>query len=150
VDMGAIRRGLLDVQLPGRFQILPGRPMVILDVGHNPHAARALASSLRRLPGGGRTKAVFAMLKDKDIEGVAAAMRDDVDEWLVASLSGTRGADAERIRKALATVRIGVPAAKFDTPLGAYQHAIRSAGQNDKILVFGSFYTVGAVLAARG
>jgi len=55
VDMGAIRRGLLDVQLPGRFQVLPGRPMVILDVGHNPHAARALASSLRRLPGGGRT-----------------------------------------------------------------------------------------------
>ena len=150
VDMGAIRRGLLDVQLPGRFQVLPGRPMVILDVGHNPHAARALASSLRRLPGGGRTIAVFAMLKDKDIEGVAAAMRDDVDEWLVAGLSGPRGADAERIRQALAAVRVGVPVAKFDTPVGAYQHAIRSAGQNDKILVFGSFYTVGAVLAARG
>jgi len=150
VDMGAIRRGLLDVQLPGRFQVLPGRPMVILDVGHNPHAARALASSLRRLPGGGRTIAVFAMLKDKDIEGVAAAMRDDVDEWLVAGLSGPRGADAERIQQALAAVRIGVPIAKFDTPVGAYQHAIRSAGQNDKILVFGSFYTVGAVLAARG
>ena len=150
VDMGAIRRGLLDVQLPGRFQVLPGRPMVILDVGHNPHAARALASNLRRLPGGGRTIAVFAMLKDKDIEGVAAAMRDDVDEWLVAGLSGPRGADAERIRQALAAVRVGVPVAKFDTPVGAYQHAIRSAGQNDKILVFGSFYTVGAVLAARG
>lgn len=150
VDMGAIRRGLLDVQLPGRFQVLPGRPMVILDVGHNPHAARALASSLRRLPGGGRTIAVFAMLKDKDIEGVAAAMRDDVDEWLVAGLSGPRGADAERIQQALAAVRVGVPVAKFDTPVSAYQHAIRSAGQNDKILVFGSFYTVGAVLAARG
>ncbi len=150
VDMGAIRRGLLDVQLPGRFQVLPGRPMVILDVGHNPHAARALASSLRRLPAGGRTIAVFAMLRDKDIEGVAAAMRDDVDEWLVAGLSGPRGADAERIRQALAAARVGVPVAKFDTPVGAYQHAIRSAGQNDKILVFGSFYTVGAVLAARG
>ena len=150
VDMGAIRRGLLDVQLPGRFQVLPGRPMVILDVGHNPHAARALASSLRRLPGGGRTIAVFAMLRDKDIEGVAAAMRDDVDEWLVAGLSGPRGAHAERIRQALAAVRVGVPVAKFDTPVGAYQHAIRSAGQNDKILVFGSFYTVGAVLAAHG
>jgi dihydrofolate synthase/folylpolyglutamate synthase len=148
VDMGAIRRGLLDVQLPGRFQVLPGRPMVILDVGHNPHAARALASSLRRLPGGGRTIAVFAMLKYKDIEGVAANVM--TDEWLVAGLSGPRGADAERIRQALAAVRVGVPVAKFDTPVGAYQHAIRSAGQNDKILVFGSFYTVGAVLAARG
>jgi dihydrofolate synthase/folylpolyglutamate synthase len=150
VDMGAIRRGLLDVQLPGRFQVLPGRPMVILDVGHNPHAARALASSLRRLPRGGRTIAVFAMLRDKDIEGVAAAIRDEVDEWLVAGLSGPRGADAERVRQALAAALIGVPVAMFDTPVGAYQHAIRSAGQNDKILVFGSFYTVGAVLAARG
>lgn len=150
VDMGAIRGGLLDVQLPGRFQVLPGRPMVILDVGHNPHAARALSSSLRRLPGGGRTLAVFAMLRDKDIEGVVAAMRDDVDEWLVAGLSGPRGADAERILQALAAVRVGVPITKFDSPVGAYQHAIRTAGQNDKILVFGSFYTVGAVLAARG
>ena len=150
VDMGAIRRGLLDVQLPGRFQVLPGRPMVILDVGHNPHAARALASSLRRLPGGGRTIAVFAMLRDKDIEGVAGAMRGDVDEWLVAGLSGPRGVDAERMLEALAAARVGVPVTKFGTPAEAYQHAIRSAGQNDKILVFGSFYTVGAVLAARG
>ena len=150
VDMGAIRRGLLDVQLQGRFQVLPGRPVVILDVAHNPHAARGLASSLRRLPGGGRTIAVFAMLRDKDIEGVAAALRDDVDEWLVAGLSSPRGADAERIRQALATARVGAPVAKFDTAVGAYEHAIRSAGQNDKILVFGSFYTVAAVLAARG
>ncbi|HYN27466.1 MAG TPA: bifunctional tetrahydrofolate synthase/dihydrofolate synthase, partial [Burkholderiales bacterium] len=149
VDMGAIRRGLLDVRLAGRFQVLPGRPMVILDVGHNPHAARALASSLRRLPGGGRTIAVFAMLRDKDIEGVAAAMREEVDEWLVAGLSSPRGAGAERIRQALAAAQVGVPVAEFDTPVRAYQHAIRSAGQNDKILVFGSFYTVGAVLAAR-
>jgi dihydrofolate synthase / folylpolyglutamate synthase len=149
VDMDAIRRGLLDVRLPGRFQVLPGRPMVILDVGHNPHAARALASSLRRLPGGGRTVAVFAMLKDKDIEGVATAMRDDVDEWLVAGLSGPRGAATEQVRQALAAAQVGVPVAEFDTPVQAYQHAIRSAGQNDKILVFGSFYTVAAVLAAR-
>ena len=149
VDIGAIRRGLLDVRLPGRFQVLPGRPMVILDVGHNPHAARALASSLRRLPGGGRTIAVFAMLKDKDIEGVAAALRDGMDEWLVAGLSGPRGAATERIRQALTAPQVGVPVAAFDTPVHAYQHAIRSAGQNDKILVFGSFYTVAAVLAAR-
>jgi dihydrofolate synthase/folylpolyglutamate synthase len=150
VDMGAIREGLLEVALPGRFQVLPGRPMVILDVAHNPHAARALASSLRRLPAGGRTIAVFAMLRDKDIEGVAAAMRDEPDEWLVAGLSGPRGADAERIRQALAAAQVKVPVAKFDTPVDAYQQAIRSAGQNDKILVFGSFYTVAAVLAASG
>lgn len=149
LDMGAIRRGLLDVELPGRFQVLPGRPMVILDVGHNPHAARALASSLRMLPSGGRTVAVFAMLKDKDIEGVAAAVAGMVDEWLIAGLPGPRGADAQRIRQALAAARVSVPVTSFDTPAHAYQHAIRSVGQNDKILVFGSFYTVGAALAAR-
>lgn len=150
VDMGAIRQGLLEVALPGRFQVLPGRPVVILDVAHNPHAARALASSLRRLPEGGRTLAVFAMLRDKDIEGVATAMRDEPDEWLVASLPGPRGADAERVLQALAAAQVKAPVAKFDTPAEAYQQAIRLAGQDDKILVFGSFYTVAAVLAANG
>src|SRR5690606_2071093 len=74
VDMGAIRRGLVHVDLPARFQALPGQPMTILDVGHNPHAARALATSLKALPAGGRTIAVFSMLKDKDIEAVVAAL----------------------------------------------------------------------------
>jgi dihydrofolate synthase/folylpolyglutamate synthase len=148
VDMGAIRRGLLDVELPGRFQVLPGRPMVILDVGHNPHAARSLAASLRALPKAGRTIAVFAMLKDKDIDGVVAEVQTEIDEWFVAGLPGPRGAGAARIAHALAGVY--APVAQFDTPSAAYQQAIRSAGQNDRILVFGSFYTVAAVLQLRG
>ncbi len=150
VDMGSIRRGLVEVDLPGRFQVMPGRPMVILDVGHNPHAARGLADSLRALPAGGRLIAVFAMLKDKDIAGVAQPLKDQVDEWLVAALPGSRGADAQRIAQALASIGVGAPISCFDSPADAYQCAIRSAGQNDKILVFGSFFTVGAVVQARG
>ncbi|HEX7811906.1 MAG TPA: bifunctional tetrahydrofolate synthase/dihydrofolate synthase [Burkholderiales bacterium] len=150
VDMGAIRRGLLDVDLPGRFQVLPGRPLTILDVGHNPHAARGLAASLRALPGGGRTVAVFAMLKDKDIEGVVAAIHSCIDEWAIAGLDVPRGADAGRIRLALEAAGVHAPITAFDTPVQAYRESVRSAGQNDKILVFGSFYTVGAVLRARG
>ena len=150
VDMGSIRRGLVEVDLPGRFQVMPGRPMVILDVGHNPHAARGLADSLRALPAGGRLIAVFAMLKDKDIAGVAQPLKDLVDEWLVAALPGSRGADAQRIEQALASIGVSAPISRFDSPADAYQCAIRSAGQNDKILVFGSFFTVGAVVQARG
>jgi dihydrofolate synthase/folylpolyglutamate synthase len=150
VDMGAIRRGLVEVDLPGRFQVMPGRPMVILDVGHNPHAARGLSESLRALPAGGRLIAVFAMLKDKDIAGVAQPLKDQVDEWLVAALPGLRGADAARIEQALASIGVNAPISRFDSPADAYQRAIRSAGQNDKILVFGSFFTVGAVVQARG
>ncbi len=150
VDMGAIRRGLVEVDLPGRFQVLPGRPLTILDVGHNPHAARGLAASLSALPKGGRTLAVFAMLKDKDIEGVVTAVKGQIDEWLIAGLDTPRGADSHRIAHALESAGVGAPVTKFDTPEQAYRQAIRSAGQNDKILVFGSFYTVGAVLQARG
>jgi dihydrofolate synthase/folylpolyglutamate synthase len=149
VDMGAIRRGFVEVDLPGRFQVLPGRPLVILDVGHNPHAARGLSESLRALPANGRTIAVFAMLKDKDIAGVAIALKDQVDEWLVATLPGPRGADAGHIERALASIGVSKPVRRFDTPADAYQCAIKSTGQDDKILVFGSFFTVGAVVQAR-
>ena len=72
IDMGAIRRGLVEVELPGRFQVLPGRPVVILDVAHNPQAAERLGESLARMGTFATTYAVFGMLKDKDIAGVAA------------------------------------------------------------------------------
>ncbi|PIU17539.1 MAG: bifunctional folylpolyglutamate synthase/dihydrofolate synthase, partial [Gallionellales bacterium CG08_land_8_20_14_0_20_59_87] len=61
----AVRRGLAEVELTGRFQLVPGRPQLILDVAHNPHAARSLAQNLANLPPA-KTFAVFAMLKDKD------------------------------------------------------------------------------------
>ncbi len=150
VDMGAIRRGLLDVELPARFQVLPGRPLVILDVAHNPHAARGLSASLKALPAGGRVIAVFAMLRDKDIAGVARALSAQVDEWLVAGLPGPRGADATRIEQELLVAGVEAPIRRFDSPADAYRCAIGAAGQDDKILVFGSFYTVGAVVQARG
>ena len=90
------------------------------------------------------------MLKDKDIAGVAQPLKDLIDEWLVATLPGPRGADARRIEQALRSIGISAPVNCFDSPADAYQCAIRSAGQDDKILVFGSFFTVGAVVQARG
>ena len=148
VDNGAIRRGLVEVELPGRFQVLPGRPMIILDVAHNPHAAAHVAANLKRLGERGRTIAVFAMLKDKDIEGVAAALSPLVAEWFVAPLPIPRGADLARLETALRTANVIAPLIRCDDVASAVQRARERAGPDDRILVFGSFYTVAAALRA--
>jgi dihydrofolate synthase / folylpolyglutamate synthase len=147
VDMGAIRRALVEVELPGRFQVLPGQPRIILDVAHNPDAGARLAENLDRLPRG-RTLAVFAMLKDKDIEGVAAAVSAQVDEWLIAPLPVPRGADIARLEQALKSAGISTAAARFPDVTSALQNARERAGPDDKIVVFGSFYTVADALRA--
>lgn len=148
VSMDDVRAGLLQVELPARFQVLPGRPTVILDVAHNPQAARALAASLRALPAGGRTLAVFAMLKDKDAHGVAAALKERIARWFVAGLDVPRGADPAQLERALTEAGAG-PVTVCRDAAQAYAQACDMAEQNDRILVFGSFYTVAAVLRAR-
>jgi dihydrofolate synthase/folylpolyglutamate synthase len=148
VSAGALRAGLVSVELAGRFQVLPGRPVVVLDVAHNPHAARALASTLATMGFFPRTIAVFGMLGDKDIAGVVAATAPLVDRWHVATLPGPRGASTALLRAAL---RDGGVASEsihaFDDVRAAYRAAAETAGEADRILVFGSFLTVGAALA---
>jgi dihydrofolate synthase / folylpolyglutamate synthase len=148
VDNGAIRRGLVEVELAARFQVLPGRPALILDVAHNPHAAVALAGNLARLHRRGKVLAVFAMLRDKDIEGVVAAVAAQVQEWFIAPLPGLRGADLERMQSALRAVSVTAPIACCADIANSLQRARESAGPDDKIVVFGSFQTVGAALRA--
>ena len=99
VSMEAVRRGLVEVTLPGRFQVVPGRPQLILDVAHNPHAARSLAQNLAAMPPCRKTYAVFAMLKDKDMAGVALALKEQVNEWLVAGIDAPRGASAAELAR---------------------------------------------------
>ena len=94
VAAGAIRDGLLAVELEGRFQVLPGRPTIVLDVAHNPHAARVLAATLGTMGFFPETFAVFGMLADKDVRGVIAAVATRIDRWFVATLPGPRGATA--------------------------------------------------------
>jgi dihydrofolate synthase/folylpolyglutamate synthase len=151
VSAGALRTGLVSVELPGRLQVLPGRPTVVLDVAHNPQAARVLAAALGSMGFHPRTFAVLGMLADKDIAGVVAAMRARVDTWHVATLPGPRGASAEALRDAL--VGAGVAASDvrmFDDATSAYSAARSGAVEADRIVVFGSFLTVAAVLAAQG
>ncbi|MGH8648186.1 MAG: bifunctional tetrahydrofolate synthase/dihydrofolate synthase, partial [Burkholderiales bacterium] len=114
VSVNDIRAGLLLADTPGRFQVLPGRPAVILDVAHNPQAARALAASLAAMGGAGRTLAVFGMLKDKDIPGVAAAVKSQVAHWFIAGLGRARGAGVSELGQALAANSISAVTACDD------------------------------------
>ncbi len=146
VDMGAIRRGLVEVELPGRFQVLPGRPLVILDVAHNPHAAARLAENLLRFDRQARTLGVFGMLKDKDIEGVIAAVSTQIDEWFIAPLQGPRGADLGRLGRAFRAVGVTTPVHSSNGVASALHRARECAQPDDRLLVFGSFYTVADAL----
>jgi len=147
VSMQDIRQGLARVALPGRFQVLPGRPAVVLDVAHNPQAARVLAANLAASGYAAETIAVLGMLADKDLDGVVAALAQRVTRWHLASLPGARGARAGELEAALRRCGVHAPAHCHADPLAAFRAAREEAGDDDKIVVFGSFLTVGAIAA---
>ena len=150
VAMQDIRRGLLEVELAGRFQVLPGRPTVVLDVAHNPQAARVLADNLGNMAFHPATWAVFGMLRDKDIAGVVRAVRHRIDRWLPCTLDGPRAASAEELAAILADEGVAGPLPRFDTPAAAFAFAQENAGGNDRIAAFGSFLTVADVMRSLG
>ena len=149
VSQAHVRNGLLSARLPGRFQVLPGKPLVILDVAHNPQAARILADNLRAQRVGGKTYAVFGMLQDKAIADVIDVIKDQIDAWIVGSLSGVRGANAALLEALLQKAGQNVLHAAPDIT-AAYRFACHTAGEDDRICVFGSFHTVADVLIFRG
>ncbi|MBK7017645.1 MAG: bifunctional tetrahydrofolate synthase/dihydrofolate synthase [Sulfuritalea sp.] len=149
VAMQDIRRGLGEVELAGRFQVLPGRPTVVLDVAHNPQAATVLAANLGDMGFHRNTWAVFGMLGDKDIDGVIEALRGRVTHWLPCTLDGRRGASADSLAGRLRGSGLSV-ANEFDSPETALAWAQENAGQDDRILAFGSFLTVAAALRLLG
>jgi dihydrofolate synthase/folylpolyglutamate synthase len=146
-----IARGLRSAGIPGRFQSLQGRPEWIFDVAHNPDAAAVLAAGLRGQPQTGRLIAVVGVLADKDIAGVFAPLLPLVDTWIVSALAGPRGLDAD------ATIaHSGAPASatanwlRADSVEAACERATKVAAPRDRILVFGSFHTVGPALQWKG
>jgi dihydrofolate synthase/folylpolyglutamate synthase len=146
VSMQDVRRGLAQAMVPGRFQVLPGRPQVILDVAHNPEAAKVLADNLGAAGFAPRTIAVFGVLKDKDIAGVARAVAPRVTAWELGSLAGARGASAAQVAQAMSQAGIAGPLAQHDSIAAAFTAARRRAGDDDKIVAFGSFLTVADVM----
>lgn len=149
VAMKDIRRGLIEVELAGRFQVLPGRPAVVLDVAHNPQAARVLAANLGDMGFHRHTWAVFGMLADKDIDGVIDAIGKRVTHWLPCTLEGRRAASADFLAARLEARGMAV-AGRFASPAAALACAREKAGEDDRILAFGSFLTVAAALQAQG
>jgi dihydrofolate synthase/folylpolyglutamate synthase len=148
VSMEAVRRGLVEVALAGRFQFIPGTPQLILDVAHNPHAARSLARNLANLPPA-RTFAVLAMLKDKDMAGVVRELDAQVDMWLVAGIDAPRGADSGELSQALRQLPVRGEVIDCGSIENALNQASNRAGENDRIAALGSFYTVAEVMHLR-
>jgi dihydrofolate synthase/folylpolyglutamate synthase len=152
-----VRSGLVLVDLPGRFQVLPGRPSVILDVAHNPHAAATLAQNLDNMAFHPYTFAVFGSMADKDIAGVLSHVKDKIDHWCLTDLPMPRAATAAALAGKLKEAGIADSAATgaersvrcFANPAEAYADARRRASENDRIVVFGSFLTVAGVQAVQ-
>ena len=144
----ALRNGLALVQLPGRFQIVPGQPALVLDVAHNPHAVAALALNLDAMGFYPTTHGVFGAMQDKDLAAMLARMDPLIDRWYFTDLPTPRAAGAAALQAEwqAATRRTDAAAQVCASPAQALQAAAAGATPADRIVVFGSFYTVGGVL----
>jgi dihydrofolate synthase/folylpolyglutamate synthase len=148
VTAQAVRNGLVFVDLPGRFQIVPGQPTLVLDVAHNPHATAALALNLDAMGFFPCTHAVFGAMADKDIAAVLARLGPLVERWYFTDLPTARAARATDLQSLwqAQNSRKDVQSEVFADPETALQRALASADPADRIVVFGSFYTVGSVV----
>jgi dihydrofolate synthase/folylpolyglutamate synthase len=148
VSQQAVRQGLLNAELAGRFQVLPGRPAVILDVAHNPHAAAVLVENLANLGFYPRTLAVLGMLRDKDAAGVIDKVADRIDHWYLGGTAGPRGLSGQALAGILRARRPAAALDAFDNVGAAFDAAHRAAAADDRIIAFGSFLTVADVMHA--
>jgi len=148
VTAQAIRNGLAMVDLPGRFQIVPGQPTLVLDVAHNPHSVAALAANLDAMGFYPATHAVFGAMSDKDLGAMFAKVGPIVDRWYFTDLPTPRAASAQALLQQWQATpgQRALPASVHASPQDALRAAVAAAEPADRILVFGSFYTVGGVL----
>jgi dihydrofolate synthase/folylpolyglutamate synthase len=146
VSAQAVRSGLATVDLPGRFQILPGQPAIVLDVAHNPHAVATLALNLDQMGFYPRTHAVFGAMHDKDIAGMVARLAPLIDHWYLTDLPLPRAAKAEELERIVRTQLPAQQPSRHASPSQALRAALAAADPADRIVVFGSFLCVGGVL----
>ncbi|MDP3702755.1 MAG: bifunctional tetrahydrofolate synthase/dihydrofolate synthase [Hylemonella sp.] len=148
VTAQAVRNGLAFVELPGRFQIIPGQPTLVLDVAHNPHSVAALTANLDAMGYYPTTHAVFGAMADKDLAPMLARIMPLVDRWYFTDLPTPRAARAADLQARCQALnsRVADTSTLFADPLQALHAAVAAADPADRIVVFGSFYTVGGVL----
>jgi dihydrofolate synthase/folylpolyglutamate synthase len=144
-----VRLGLARAELPGRFQVVPGQPALVLDVAHNPHAVAVLAANLDAMGYAPCTHAVFGAMADKDVAGMLRRIMPLVQRWYLCDLPTPRAASAAQIEAQLQGLLApgSEIAGRYADPRSAYEAAAANAGAADRIVVFGSFYTVGGVIA---
>jgi dihydrofolate synthase/folylpolyglutamate synthase len=152
VTAQAVRNGLALVELPGRFQIVPGTPTLVLDVAHNPHSVAALAENLDAMGFYPTTHAVFGAMADKDLAAMLERIAPLIDRWYVTDLPLPRASSATALAQLLDSLPATAPGGKSRVagcharPLDALRAAVSAADPADRIVVFGSFFTVGGVL----
>jgi dihydrofolate synthase/folylpolyglutamate synthase len=148
VTAQAVRNGLSMVELPGRFQVVPGQPALVLDVAHNPHSVAALAANLDAMGFYPTTHAVFGAMADKDLAPMLGKMGPLVDRWYFTDLGTARAAKAADLlaQWQAQETRKDVAGSTHANPMEALRAAAAAADPADRIVVFGSFYTVGGVL----
>jgi dihydrofolate synthase/folylpolyglutamate synthase len=149
IPAAAVVQGLAGVRLAARFQVIapatPGAPTWILDVAHNPAAARVLARNLRDRPSDGRTLAVCGILADKDAAGVVAELGDRIDAWWCVTTDGDRGRSGVSLAQTVER-QVAAPVEAADTTFAGCAAALAHAKPSDRIVVFGSFHVVGPAL----
>ncbi len=146
VDWQVLQYALAHIELAGRFQTLAHNPQVIVDVAHNPHAAQALMTTLANQPCAGNTIAIMAMLADKDIRQVVEIMMPVIDQWYVAPLQHPRAAPLSSMVTAMRQAGWRGGEHQHENLKNAYFDAYKQAAENDRIIVFGSFFTVAAIM----
>jgi len=142
----SIQKGITLTLLPGRFQEVKKMPSLILDVAHNPQAARSLSHNLKTHVVPGKTIAVFSILKDKDIFGVINELNLDIDDWFIAEIQNERAASIENISNTIQKINPSAHIEAFKNIQEAYQFASKEVTRNDRIIVFGSFFTVADIM----
>ena len=142
----SIQKGITLTLLPGRFQEVKKMPSLILDVAHNPQAARSLSHNLKTHVVLGKTIAVFSILKDKDIFGVINELNLDIDDWFIAEIQNERAASIENISNTIQKINLSAHIEAFKNIQEAYQFASKEVRRNDRIIVFGSFFTVADIM----
>ncbi|HBH34900.1 MAG TPA: bifunctional tetrahydrofolate synthase/dihydrofolate synthase [Gammaproteobacteria bacterium] len=146
VSQEAIRQGLMQAKLPGRFQVIAGEPLIILDVAHNQEAAAALAANLGAMLLPGKLRAIFSMYVDKPLQAVVSTLDSAVDEWRIYPLDDERGFSGEELRAVVGQAAVHAEVISHDSLQDAFQAAKQASATGDAILVFGSFRVVGEAL----
>ncbi|GAD03645.1 bifunctional tetrahydrofolate synthase/dihydrofolate synthase [Agarivorans albus] len=138
-----LSKAIKEWQLAGRLQVISHKPLVVVDVAHNPQSANYLASQLPSLANGRKIIALCAMLGDKDMQQSVQPLVGMVEQWHISGLAGPRGDDGSALASCLASQ---ASLTRYPQLAQAYSAALKLLDDNAMLIVFGSFFTVAEIL----